>query len=323
MNQLHEINIVDFLTDSGEIIPSIILSYQLFGKKLGDAPIILINHALTGNSNLTGKNGWWKEVIGDNKAINTKKVSVISFNIPGNGFCSNNFYTPNKFHLGDIANLFILALEKLKIKKLHSIIGGSIGGCLTWEIAAKRPSLAKFIIPVAADWKANDWLIANTYLQDRILNNSNNPVQDARIHAMTFYRSPKSINLRFERSFNDSKGIYNIESWLEHHGTKLNERFSLNSYKMMNKLLRSTDITRGGEDFIEIASNINSEIHLICVDSDLFFLPDDDMKTLNLLSKYKKDVFCHEINSIHGHDGFLIETKQISNIFAKIFKRKK
>ena len=126
MNQLHEINIVDFLTDSGEIIPSIILSYQLFGKKLGDAPIILINHALTGNSNLTGKNGWWKEVIGDNKAINTKKVSVISFNIPGNGFCSNNFYTPNKFHLGDIANLFILALEKLKIKKLHSIIGGSI-----------------------------------------------------------------------------------------------------------------------------------------------------------------------------------------------------
>ena len=73
------------------------------------------------------------------------------------------------------------------------------------------------------------WLIANTYLQDRILNNSNNPVQDARIHAMTFYRSPKSINLRFERSFNDSKGIYNIESWLEHHGRKLNERFSLNS----------------------------------------------------------------------------------------------
>ena len=92
---------------------------------------------------------------------------------------------------------------------------------------------------------------------------------------------------------------------------------------MMNQLLRSTDITRGGEDFIEIASNINSEIHLICVDSDLFFLPDDDMKTLNLLSKYKKDVFCHEINSIHGHDGFLIETKQISNIFTKIFKRKK
>ena len=323
MNQLHEINILDFLADSGEIIPSINLSYQLFGKKLGDAPIILVNHALTGNSNLTGKNGWWKEVIGKGKAIDTKKFTIISFNIPGNGFCSNDFYAPNKFHLGDIANLFILALEKLKIKKLYSIIGGSIGGCLTWEIASKKPSIAKFIIPIASNWKASDWLIANLYLQDRILNNSKNLVQDARIHAMTFYRSPKSLNKRFERSFNESKGIYNIESWLEHHGTKLNERFSLNSYKMMNQLLRSTDITREGEDFVKIASNINSKIHLICVDSDIFFLPDNDRKTFDLLSKHKKNIFCHEINSIHGHDAFLIENKQISNIFTKIFKREK
>ena len=323
MDQLNEIKIIDFITESREAIPSINLTYQLFGKQLGDAPVILINHALTGNSNLTGKNGWWKEVVGEDRAINTKKFSIISFNIPGNGFCSNDFYHPDKFHLGDIANLFILALEQLKIKKLHSIIGGSIGGCLTWEIAAKKPSIAKFIIPIASDWKARDWMIANTYLQDRILNNSKNPVQDARIHAMTFYRNPKSLNNRFGRSFNQSKGIYNVESWLDHHGTKLNERFSLKSYKMINRLLRSLDITRGGLDFIKIASNINSEIHIICVDSDLFFLPDDDKKTYNLLSKSKKDVFYHEINSIHGHDAFLIETKQISNIFTKIFKRKK
>ena len=243
MDQLNEIKIIDFITESREAIPSINLTYQLFGKQLGDAPVILINHALTGNSNLTGKNGWWKEVVGEDRAINTKKFSIISFNIPGNGFCSNDFYHPDKFHLGDIANLFILALEHLKIKKLHSIIGGSIGGCLTWEIAAKKPSIAKFIIPIASDWKARDWMIANTYLQDRILNNSKNPVQDARIHAMTFYRSPKSLNNRFGRSFNQSKGIYNVESWLDHHGTKLNERFNLESYKMMNQLLRSTDIT--------------------------------------------------------------------------------
>ena len=323
MDQLNEIKIIDFITESGETIRSINLTYQLFGKQLGDAPVILINHALTGNSNMTGKNGWWKEIVGRDKAINTKKFSIISFNIPGNGFCSNDFYPPDKFHLGDIADLFILALEELKIKKLHSIIGGSIGGCLTWEIAAKSPSLAEYIIPIASDWKARDWMIANTYLQDRILNNSKNPVQDARIHAMTFYRSPKSLNKRFNRSFNESKEIYNVESWLDHHGTKLNERFSLKSYKMMNKLLRSADITRGGEDFLKTTSNINSEIHLICVDSDIFFLPEEDKRTFDLLSKTKKQVYLHKINSIHGHDAFLIETKQISHIFTKIFKRKK
>ena len=77
MDQLNEIKIIDFKTESGEIIPSINLSYQLFGKQLGDAPIILVNHALTGNSNLTGKNGWWKEVIGKDKAINTKKEGIL------------------------------------------------------------------------------------------------------------------------------------------------------------------------------------------------------------------------------------------------------
>ena len=105
MDQLNEIKIIDFITESGETIPSINLTYQLFGKQLGEAPVILINHALTGNSNLTGKNGWWKEVVGEDSAINTKKFSIISFNIPGNGFCSNDFYHPDKFHLGDIANL--------------------------------------------------------------------------------------------------------------------------------------------------------------------------------------------------------------------------
>ena len=90
MDQLNEIKIIDFKTESGEIIPSINLTYQLFGEPIGKAPIILINHSLTGNSNLTGKNGWWKDVVGEGKAKNSKKLSIFSFNITGNGFCSNN-----------------------------------------------------------------------------------------------------------------------------------------------------------------------------------------------------------------------------------------
>ena len=91
------------------------------------------------------------------------------------------------------SDLFIKALEKMKLPKLHAIVGGSIGGCLIWEMIALKNDLASLIIPVAADWKANDWLLANTFLQDRILKNSRDPVSDARIHAMTFYRTPKSL----------------------------------------------------------------------------------------------------------------------------------
>ena len=50
------------------------LSYQVFGQDLGTAPIILVNHALTGNSYVAGKDGWWRDIVGDEKAINTKTI---------------------------------------------------------------------------------------------------------------------------------------------------------------------------------------------------------------------------------------------------------
>lgn len=317
--ELKHILLENFETVSGSKIKKIQISYQVFGKELGSAPVILVNHALTGNSLVSGINGWWSEIIGLEKPIDTSKYSVLCFNIPGNGFNENNFDFNLDLNLGDIALLFVKAIDQLKLAKLHAIIGGSIGGCLTWEMIALKNDLASIIIPVAADWKATDWLIANTFLQDRILKNSRDPVIDARIHAMTFYRSPKSLNTRFNRTKNLDKNMYNVESWLIHHGEKLRQRFSLKSYLFMNKLLSSTDITRDGESFINKISKIKSSIHLISVDSDIFFLPNEDRETYLIAKKNNLDITNHIIKSIHGHDAFLIETKQISDIFIKIF----
>ena len=317
--ELNHILLEDFETLSGSKIKKLQISYQVFGKKLGSAPVIVVNHALTGNSLVSGINGWWSDIIGFEKPIDTTKYSVLCFNIPGNGFNENNFDFNLDLNLGDIALMFIKAIDKLKIGKLHAIIGGSIGGCLTWEMIALKNDLASIIIPVAADWKATDWLIANTFLQDRILKNSKDPVSDARIHAMTFYRTPKSLNTRFNRTKNLDKNMYNVESWLIHHGEKLRQRFSLKSYLFMNKLLSSTDITRDGESLINKISKIKSSIHVISVDSDVFFLTDEDHETVSIAKKNNIDIKNHIIKSIHGHDAFLIETKQISDIFTKIF----
>jgi|TARA_Y100000389_G_scaffold134531_1_gene132005 homoserine O-acetyltransferase len=317
--ELKYILLENFETLSGTKVNKINLSYQVFGKKLGSAPVILVNHALTGNSLVSGINGWWSEIIGNEKPINTNKYSILCFNIPGNGFNENNFDYDLDFNLGDIALLFIKAIDELNLPKLHAIIGGSIGGCLTWEMIALKNDLASLIIPVAADWKANDWLLANTFLQDRILKNSRDPVSDARIHAMTFYRTPKSLNTRFSRTKNLDKKMFNVESWLSHHGKKLRQRFSLESYLFMNKLLSSTDITRDGESFETKISKITSSIHIISVDSDIFFLPEEDNETYTIARKNNINIKNHIVNSIHGHDSFLIETKQISDIFIKIF----
>ena len=71
---------------NGVVQAKVILSYQLFGQPVGSAPLVVVNHALTGNSQVVGENGWWQSLIGDDKIIDTKKYAVLAFNIPGNGY---------------------------------------------------------------------------------------------------------------------------------------------------------------------------------------------------------------------------------------------
>ena len=319
MNEVQTISISHFRTHSGAFLDSISLHYQLFGMELDLAPVVLVNHSLTGDANVSGDKGWWKEVIGPGLTIDTLRYTVLAFNIPGNGVEGQVFSNPEDFHTGEIATLFLKGLEALKVKELYALIGGSIGGGIAWEMAVQAPELSQFLIPIAADWKANDWILANTFLQKRILENSNNPLEDARIHAMLTYRTPQSFSYRFGRTRNDDLGIYNVESWLVHHGKKLANRFELEAYIMMNHLLSSIDIERSGMNAQEAIAKIQAEIHLIAIDSDLFFTPQEDQKTYKMMKPIKKNIHYHELKSIHGHDAFLIENAAVSNIFKPIF----
>ncbi len=104
---LEEIKIEDFKNSAGTV-QDIHLSYQFFGKKPSEAPIILVNHALTGNSLVTGSEGWWKDLIGKNKCIDIDHFCVLAFNIPGNGFKGHEdqfFDNYKEFRLRDIAEI--------------------------------------------------------------------------------------------------------------------------------------------------------------------------------------------------------------------------
>jgi homoserine O-acetyltransferase len=266
-----------------------------------------------------GAAGWWNDLIGENKTIDTQKYTILAFNVPGNGFDDFLLEKYTDFTARDVARMFIDGIKCLKIRQLYAIIGGSVGGGIAWEMVALEPKITQHLIPIATDWKSTDWLIANCFLQEQILNNSSKPIEDARIHAMLCYRTPESFTEKFQRTINEELAIFNIESWLNHHGEKLQKRFQLSSYRMMNQLLKTIDITRNRGSFEEIASKIEADIHIIGIDSDLFFTPRENRATYEELKKYKKNVSYQEIVSIHGHDAFLIEYKQLDNLLASIF----
>jgi len=312
--------IQDFITESGASYPSLPLSFTLSGLPLHTAPIVLVNHALTGNAQVTGENGWWNDLIGGEKTIDTNKYTVLAFNVPGNGndaFVIENY---QDFTTRDIARIFIKGIRALKIEQVYAIIGGSVGGGIAWEILALEPNITENLIPIATDWKSTDWMIANCYLQEQILNNSSKPIEDARIHAMLCYRSPESFKEKFKRTINQDLLIFNIESWLAHHGKKLQQRYQLSSYKLMNQLLKTIDITRNSADFEALISKTTASIHIIGINSDLFFTPKENLETYQELKKFKDNVFYSEIDSVHGHDAFLIEYKQLDHLLADIFK---
>jgi len=321
MVHLKTIELSNFRTRSGKTLP-ITLSYQTFGQSISDAPVVLVNHALTGNSNVSGHEGWWKELIGEDKCIDTRAYAILAFNIPGNGFegVGNSIDNYKDFVASDIAQLFLQGVKALSIESLFAVIGGSVGGGIAWEMAALAPKLIKHLIPVATDWKATDWLIANCFLQDNILNNSSNPVEDARIHAMLCYRTPQSFKYKFDRTINENLGVFNIESWLAHHGDKLRERFQLSAYKLINQILKTIDIARDSKNFDKAVSKITAHIHIVSVDTDLFFNADENRKTFKKLQELNKKVNYYEIQSIHGHDAFLIEFEQLTNLLSSIFK---
>ena len=322
MSSLRYITVKDFKTEKG-FQRDFDLSYQVFGKPLGEAPVVLVNHALTGNSNLIGKQGWLNEIVGINKTIDVEKFTVLAFNIPGNGYSGHIedlIFNYKDFTIEDIARLFINGLEELSIKKLYAMVGCSIGGALTWHIAANKPSLAEHIIPIATHHTANDWVLANYNIQEAILSNSSQPLADARKHAMTLYRTPVSLNKKFNRE-KDNK-LFKVEQWLNYHGEALNNRFKLPAYRFLNHLLSTIDISRGNGDWLSVAKKIRSQIHIITINTDQFFLAEENWDTYVNLSNHHPKVHIHEIRSIHGHDAFLIENDQLSAFLNPIFNIK-
>jgi len=178
----------------------------------------------------------------------------------------------------------------------------------------QKNDLADYFIPIATDFKTSDWLHSQCLVQQFLLESEEKPLEKARIHAMLCYRTPESLNFRFKNEIDAEKQILKSYDWLNYHGKSLNERFSLIAYKLMNHLLMNIKIQE------KELLNINAEIHLIAVDSDLFFPAFEIRNTHNFLIKNYKNVFCHEIKSIHGHDAFLMEYEQLNTLLQPLFK---
>ena len=286
------------------------ISYQWTCTDNQPKPTLVILHALTGNSTVTGENGWWKELVGTSKVIDTAKYNILSIDTLGNGYTTNthkNIHSIEKISVNDIAKINLWLLKVLQLKSNISIIGGSLGGAIAWEMWKENPELFDKLISIGANPFEDHWIKAITFLQNDLLQNDNG-YEQARMWSMLFYRNASGINDKFKNS------NQTIEDWLIYHGDSLKKRFSKKSYQIMNHLLGSIGKGSNKDQYLKAAQKSNTQIVVISISSDWLFHPQHQIEWATELKQTYKNATHHSLESTHGHDAFLIEFEKLEKI---------
>ena len=332
---------------SGRVLSQYNLTHETYGslnKDGGNA--VLICHALSGNHHVAGyyegedKPGWWNNMIGPGKPIDTNKLFVVCLNNLGgcHGSTGPTSINPetNKVYGSDFPIITVSdwvtsqkeLMNYLDIPFWKFVIGGSLGGMQALQWSFQYPELINNCIAIAAAPKLTAQNIAfNEIARQAIMKDPNwhngnyldkgvSPDQGlalARMLGHITYLSDESMREKFGRDLKTSKLNFNydvefqIESYLKHQGEKFVTGFDANTYMLMTKSLDYFDpIKDMSNSLISNLHKSKSKFLIISFTSDWRFPPKRSKEIVKLLLDNKRNVSYSEISADGGHDAFLM-----------------
>lgn len=329
-----------FTLEAGETLPGFELKYTTLGKLNHDrSNIVWVCHALTGSSDFTE---WWGELFREGSAFDPEHYFIICANMlagcyGSTGPLSVNPATGKTYYHSfptvtnrDVVNAFDLLRQELHIDKVHTLIGGSLGGQQVLEWAVSRPEVFEHIIPIACNAFFSPWGIAFNEAQRMAIEadptwKENDPkagsegLKAARAIGMISYRYYETFNHTQAEKTDDKIDEFRAATYQRYQGQKLVNRFNAFTYYRLSKMMDSHNVGRKRISVKESLSLVKAKTLVIGIDTDILF-PVSEQKFLveNIHgSEYR------EITSLYGHDGFLVEFDQLDTILKQFYQKKK
>ncbi len=331
--------------ESGRILGPITLAYETYGDlNAAHSNAILVTHAWTGSAHLAGrysadeqKAGWWNEIVGPGKLLDTDRYCVICSNVIGScygstGPASINPKTGKKYNLSfpvitvrDMVRAQALLMDHLGIERLLTVLGGSMGGMQALEWATQFPErLASAVVlattprPSAQAISLNAvarWAIFNdpTWRKGDYRKNPKDGLALARGIGHITFLSDESMTAKFGRRFSAKDGLFDffgqfeVERYLSYNGYNFVDRFDTNSFLYLAKALDLYDVAWGYESLQEAFAQVRVPVQFFAFTSDWLYPHYQTEEMVNVLKELGKPVDYHLIQSSYGHDAFLLE----------------
>jgi homoserine O-acetyltransferase len=301
------------------------------------------------------RTGWWEDMIGPDKPIDTSRFFVICVNSLGRCFGRTGPASvdpatgePDRLsfpvlHVEDIANGGAAVLDHHGIERLHTVLGSSMGGMTAQDYALLHPQRARGLVTISSAARSQPFSIAVRSLQREIIRrdpawnggNYHDPqgpaigMRLARKLGMISYRSADEWAERFGRERSTDKGDngdafsvdFEVEAYLEAHARKFVGAFDANCYLYLSRAMDLFDVADHGGCLEEGFSRARLERAMVIgVESDILFPVEQQQELAECLEGQVGDVVFHRLASIQGHDSFLVDMDRFRPVIARYFK---
>ncbi|MCK9451936.1 MAG: homoserine O-acetyltransferase [Bacteroidales bacterium] len=320
-----------FALEAGNAIKDLRIAYQHWGK-LNEKQdnVIWVCHAYTANADAAD---WWPGMIGSGLLLDTDKYFVICANVVGSCYGSTGPLDINpetekpwlkdfpKITVRDVVNAHEILCKHLKIKSIYMIIGGSIGAFQALEWSIMFPERIQHMVFIASSASASPWNIAQneaqrlavmadpTYFSNDTKGGLNG-LKAARAMALISYRNAETYNSTQKDGDVGLSGNYKAISYQRYQGEKLVKRYNAYSYVCMSHLFDSHHIGRNRASVEQVLGAIKAKTLVIALDSDQLFPPEEQQ----FVAKHIPNAEFERISTGFAHDGFLIESEQITHV---------